>query len=127
MRITDVDSLMQYRASMNPNKGSGCPEVLLYGVKKSLDIPVITFVKLSKQYLYDVEGKTHNFRFGALDDNSAPLAIFTSKSEAWKFFKIKVAEHRDFVENYYVAQAKKLNNAEKAILEALKNFPEYFI
>ena len=126
MRINDYDTLMKIRASI-PTESGECPNVTLYGVKKNLDQPVITFTKLSKKYLYDGEGNKYFFAFGDSYSDDPPISVFTTIAEAWKFFKKKSCERRQSAEDFYIREILATNAADRYVAEVLKKFPEYFI
>ena len=126
MRINDLDTLMRIRASIWSEAGE-CPNVILYGVKRNLDKPVLTFTKLSKKYLYDVEGNKYTFAFGDSYGDDPPVSVFTTVGEAWKFFKQKANDRRQNAEDFYIREMKAMNVADRYVADVIKDFPEYFI
>ncbi len=130
MRFPDVNSLMEYRASASKTQKveeHDCPSIQLYGVSRKLDKPVISFVKISKKYLYDAEGNKYPFRFCMDNIEDSPIAVFTTEAEAWKFFKAKTLDRWEIAEDFFIKEMKILRQAEKIMLEKEKEFPEYFI
>ena len=133
MRILNSTSLLEYRANVAKNQlieAHDCPVVQLYGVVGSLNMAVITFIKLSKNFLYDDKGNKYKFS-GRIESfttmNSNGLAVFTSESEAWKFFKDMTIKKREETENLFKIEMSIVESATALIQEKMEFFPEYFI
>jgi hypothetical protein len=129
MIISNYEILLKYRADAIKEQkvDDFCPKISLFGVSRKLDKPVIAFTKISKKYLYDAEGNKYPFRYCLNQIESAPVIVFTTESEAWKFFKDKAIERWEIAQDFFATELKIVKLANNIIAEKAKDFPEYFI
>ena len=121
MKINTIEELHNYRIELNKTQTSEfATDVNLFGVYTKLNKPVITFVKLSKKFLYDNNCNKHNF-------NKHSLLLFTSKTEAWRYFTLSLKEKHFKLEDFYKREKDLLNKAIEIYNTHYKDCPEYFI
>lgn len=129
MRFNNINELMNHRmaAARTQDVAGDCPMIHLFGVVTRLNEPVIRFTKMSKKYLYDADGNKYTYKFGYDSSDDWSLAVFTTESEAWRFFKDKTLERMTFVEDFFNREMRIIKNAERIISDKAKEFPEYFV
>lgn len=126
MIFTNTLDLSQYRIQLN--KEFGTPEgfegtpITLYGVYTNIMYGVIEFNRITKKHLYSVCSTKHSY-----PSRSAGLTVFTSASEAWRFYKSLVLKKQNEIETAHKIDMEYLEKAFIILRECSLNNPEYTI
>ena len=111
------DELDEIRHSYSD--GTDC--IPLYVVYKSLCHPVFKIKNMSKKYIYWEDGSKHPY-----PSKSAGYTIFDNQSEAWRKYKYLYEKQKQFIEDEYIHNMKRLNFATAVLNECAEKTPEYF-
>lgn len=121
MKFETTLQLEEYRVYLNKIQESDFgTDVKLFGVYETLDRPVVIFNKLTKKYLYEPDGTPHSYL-------KTHVSIFTSGSEAWKYFYYLLRKRKRQFEEFYIREEEALNQAAEIIRLKFDESPEYFL
>lgn len=97
-------------------------EIPLYAVYTSLCHPVFKIKHLTKKYVYWDDDSKHPY-----PSRSAGYSLFDNQSEAWKRYRQLYEKQKQFIEDEYKHNMKRLDYATSILSECAEKTPEYFI
>lgn len=120
MKFLTAQQLDEYRIKLNKEKPSvDGTTICLFGVYESLDRPVNKFIKITKRYIYDINGIKHRYLTNG-------LTLFSNNNEAWKYFLNKLQERKQRFKKYCEIEKESIDIGTKIIKGKIQNNPELF-
>lgn len=101
---------------------NGTSEIGLYALYTNLAYPVFKIKRLSKKYVYWEDGSNHQY-----PSSSSSYTLFSSKTEAWKKYKLIYEKKKQWIKEQYARDMEALTHATNILNECAEQTPEYFL
>ena len=101
---------------------NGTDELSLYAVYCNLARPVFKIKHLSKKYVYWYDDTKHQY-----PSRTSGYSLFSSKTEAWKHYKLLYEKRKDHIIKQYEQDMQQLAIATNILNECAAVTPEYFL